>query len=123
MGLFKKPLTPEELEQQRRYEESKPRLLNLHNTSKIIFYIDSVTTDSLSQKQILIGEIGIGQLQAGDCMEIYSCEGLSVGTMIVDKWEEQAERHAIIGDTIRILCFPKEQWDGYTPGQILAKKK
>ena len=123
MGLLKQPPTPEELEQQKRYEASKIRLMELHKTSKTIFYIDDVTTDPTSHQQILIGEMGIGQLHPGDILEIYSCEGLSIGTMTVDKWEEQAERHAIIGNINRILCYPKETWDGYVPGQLLAKSK
>lgn len=123
MGLFRKPPTPEESEQQKRYEESKLRLMDLHRNSKTIFYIDDVATDPQSKQQILIGEMGIGMIKQGEQMDIYTCEGLPTGTMTVEKWEEQGERHAILGDINRILCFPKENWEGYVPGQFLAKHK
>lgn len=123
MGLFKKPLTPEELEQKERYEASKLRLMELHNTAKVIFYIDEVTIDDISHRPVLIGEVGKGQLKAGDCMEIYTCEGLPAGTMTIDAEEDREERHFIPGRTIRTFCFPKEDWDGYIAGQLLIKFK
>ena len=123
MGLFKKPLTPEELEQKERYEASKLRLMELHKTAKVIFYIDEVTVDDISHRPVLIGEVGKGQLKAGDHMEIYTCEGLPAGTMTIDAEEEREERHFIPGRTIRTFCFPKEEWDGYIAGQLLIKKE
>ncbi|MBQ8147165.1 MAG: hypothetical protein IJ040_00065 [Lachnospiraceae bacterium] len=121
MGLFKKPLTPEELEQKERYEASKVRLMELHKTAKVIFYIDEVTKDLVHHRPVLIGEIGKGQLKNGDTLEVYSNEGLPVGTMEVDIWEEREERHFIPGRTLRTFCFPKEEWDGYIAGQMLVK--
>lgn len=123
MGLFKKPLTPEELEQKERYEASKLRLMELHQTAKVIFYIDEVTVDDISHRPVLIGEVGKGQLKAGELMEIYTCEGLPAGTMTIDMEEEREERHFIPGRTIRTFCFPKEEWDGYIPGQLLIQFK
>lgn len=123
MGLFKKPLTPEELEQKEQYEASKLRLMELHQTAKVIFYIDEVTVDDISHRPVLIGEVGKGQLKAGELMEIYTCEGLPAGTMTIDMEEEREERHFIPGRTIRTFCFPKEEWDGYIPGQLLIQFK
>lgn len=121
MGLFKKPLTPEEQEQKERYEASKVRLMELHKTANVIFYVDEVTVDSDSQRLVLIGEVGKGQLQNGDVLEICSCEGLPVGSMVLDTWEEREERHFIPGRTVRTFCFPEEEWDGYVAGQLLVK--
>lgn len=121
MGLFKKPLTPEELEQKERYEASKVRLMELHKTAKVIFYVDEVTVDLIFHRPVLIGEMGKGQLKNGDTLEIYSNEGLPVGTMVVDIWEEREERHIIPGRHMRTFCFPKEEWDGYIAGQLLVK--
>ena len=38
MGLFRKPLTTEESEQQARYEASKLRLMDLHTKASLLFY-------------------------------------------------------------------------------------
>lgn len=121
MGLFQKPPTPEEIERQKRYEASKIRLLELHKTAKTIYYIDEITADPDSHRQLLIGELGKGQLKPEQEMLIYSCEGLPVGTMITDSIIEQTEKHYIVGTTIHILCFPKEEWDSYVPGQMLVQ--
>lgn len=123
MGLFKKPPTPEELEQKKRYEESKVRLMELHKTAAVIFYIDEVTVDSISHRPVLIGEVGKGQLTADTEMLIYDCEGLPVGTMIISDFEEREERHFIPGRTLRTFCFPKEEWTGYIAGQLLIQCK
>lgn len=121
MGLFKKPPTPEELEQNERYKASKVRLMELHKTAKTIFYINELSIDSVSHRPVLIGEIGKGQLTPGTEMNIYTCEGLPIGTMTVDRTEERVEKHYIIGTTVHFLCFPKEEWSGYTPGQMLVQ--
>lgn len=121
MGLFKKPPTPEELEKKERYEAAKLRLMELHKKADIIYYIDEITTDYDTKKFVLIGEVGKGQLHNGDSMDIYSNEGLQVGTMIIEMQEEREERHFIPGRTIRTFCFPKEPWDGYAAGQMLVK--
>lgn len=121
MGLFKKPPTQEELEQQKRYEASKVRLLELHKHASVIFYIDEVGTDADSHRQLLTGELGKGQLEPGMDLCIYSCEGLPVGTMTTDIISEKTEKHYIVGTTIYVLCFPKEAWDGYIPGQLLVQ--
>lgn len=121
MGLFQKPLTPEELEQKQQYEASKSRLLELHKSAAIIYYIDEVVTDAASHRQTFIGELGKGQLKPGLDMLIYSCEGLPVGTMTTDTISERIEKHYMLGTTSHILCVPKEAWDGYIPGQILVQ--
>lgn len=123
MGLFKKPPTPEEIEQKKQYEASKVRLMELHKTAKVLFYIDEVTIDTISHRLVLIGEMGKGQLQAGASMEIYTCEGLPAGTMTIEAEEEREERHFIPGRTIRTFCFPKDEWDGYIAGQLLIQFK
>ena len=123
MGLFKKPPTPEELEQKKRYEASKLRLMELHKTAKVLFYIDEVTIDTISHRPVLIGEMGKGQLKAGEIMEVYTCEGLPAGTMTIEAEEEREERHFIPGRTIRTFCFPRDQWDGYVAGQLLIQLK
>lgn len=119
MGLFKKPLTQERLEQQERYEASKIRLMELHKKAAVIFYIDEVTVDLPSKRLVLIGEMGKGQLTPENEMTIYSCEGLPVGSMIVQECDEREERHLIPGRTLRTFCFPKSEWDGYIAGQLL----
>ena len=121
MGLFKKPPTAEELEKKARYEESKLRLMELHQNARIIYYIDEVLTDAPTQLPILIGELGKGELQDNLPMDIYSNEGIRVGSMIVEHQEEREERHFIPGRTIRTFCFPKEAWDGYIAGQMLVQ--
>lgn len=121
MGLFRKPLTPEELEKKARYEAAKVRLMELHKKADVIYYIDEITTDYNTRKFVLIGEVGKGQLHNGDCMDIYSNEGLKVGTMVIDTQEEREERHFIPGRTIRTFCFPKESRDDYAAGQMLVK--
>lgn len=121
MGLFRKPPTPEEIEKQKRYEASKVRLMDLHKTAKTIFYIDEVTTDLVSHKLVLIGEVGKGTLTADEHMVIYNCEGLAVGTMTIESVEEREERHFIPGRTIRTFCFPTEKWNGYLAGQMLIQ--
>lgn len=121
MGLFKKPLTEEELQKKARYEESKQRLMELHKNAEIIYYIDEVMTDASTKLPILIGEMGKGQLYNNLELDIYSNEGLKVGQMILEYQEEREERHFIPGRTIRTFCFPKESWDGYVAGQMLIK--
>lgn len=120
MGLFKKPLTPEELEKKVRYEESKVRLMKLHQDAKVIFYIDEVTTDTNSKRLVLIGEMGKGELRKKETMDVYSNEGLKVGSMVIDAHEEREERHFIPGRTIRTFVFPQDEWEGYLAGQMLV---
>lgn len=121
MGLFQKPPTPEELDQQQRYEDSKLRLLELHKHANVIFYIDEVSIDPDSHRQLLTGEMGKGLLKPGMDLQIYSCEGLLVGTMTTDTISEKTEKHYIVGTSIYVLCFPKDAWDGYIPGQLLVQ--
>lgn len=121
MGLFKKPLTPEELERKERYEASKIRLMELHKNASSLYYIDELSTDEQTGRFVLIGELGIGTLQDGADYDIYSNEGLKVGHMSLEHQEEREERHFIPGRTIRTFCFPAEVWDGYQPGQMLVK--
>lgn len=121
MGLFRKPLTEEEQRRRQQYEESKVRLMDIHNHANIIFYIDEIAVDSVTGRYALIGEMGKGQLTADKEYEIYSNEGLRVGIMTLDSFEDREEQHFIVGKVTRTLCFPKEEWDGYTPGQMLVK--
>ncbi len=118
MGLFKSPPTPEELEQQKRYEASKERLLALHRDSSVIFYIDEVQTTSAPP--VLIGDVGKGILRPDMALTIYSCEGLPVGTMTVAAINEQQDKVSFFEKRLRTYCTPAEDWDGYIPGQLLA---
>jgi hypothetical protein len=95
--------------------------MDIHKTAEVIYYIDEITTDDISKKFVLIGEVGKGQLQNGAHMDIYSNEGLPVGSMVIEHQEEREERHFIPGRTIRTFCFPAEAWDGYIAGQMLVK--
>lgn len=121
MGIFRKPLTEEEQRKKQQYEESKIRLMDIHNHAETIFYIDEIAIDSVTGKYSLIGEMGKGQLKAASCYDIYSNEGLPVGTMQLNTFEDRDEQHFIVGKVTRTFCFPEEEWDGYSPGQMLIR--
>ena len=121
MGLFRKPLTEEEQQKKQRYEESKLRLMEIHNHADVIFYIDEIATDPVTGRSALIGEMGKGQLTGSESYAIYSNEGLSVGTMTLDTFEDREEQHFIVGKVTRTFCFPTEEWEGYSPGQMLVR--
>lgn len=123
MGLFKTPPTPEEQKQQEAYEAAKVRLMELHNTAAVLFYIDEVSTDSNPCRQVLIGEVGKGQLTPDTELEIYSCEGLPVGTMTVEAVEDREEKLSFFEKGTRTYCTPDQAWDGFLPGQLLVRKK
>lgn len=120
MGLFKSPPTPEELEQQKRYEASKERLLALHRESAVIFYIDEVQTSKADAPPVLIGEVGKGILRPNTTLTICSCEGLPVGTMTIADITEQQDKISFFEKKLRTYCTPIENWDGYIPGQLLV---
>lgn len=122
MGLFRKPPTPEELEQQRQYEEAKLRLMKLHKEASLLFYIDEIQlTDSEgSSTQLLIGEAAKGCFTPGTTLYIYDCTGLCVGHMTIQALEEREEKLSIFEKGIRTYCTPSEYWEGYKPGQFLA---
>lgn len=122
MGLFRKPPTPKELEQQRQYEEAKLRLMKLHKESNLLFYIDEIQLidTEASPTQLLIGEAAKGSFTIGTELSIYDCTGLCVGHMTIQALEEREEKLSIFEKGIRTYCTPSEYWDGYQPGQFLA---
>ncbi len=121
MGLFKTPPTEAELEQQKRYEEAKIRVLKLHEAAELLFYIDQVTEEN--GHQILGGELAQGTLDAGCQLSIYSCEGILLGGMTVAAVDQREERISLFEKVLHTDCTPKEDWSGYLPGQMLIKTK
>ena len=73
--------------------------MELHQNARIIYYIDEVLTDAPTQLPILIGELGKGELRDNLPMDIYSNEGIRVGSMIVEHQEEREEKR--FEETIR----------------------
>lgn len=122
MGLFRKPPTPEELEQQKQYEEAKVRLMKLHKEACMLFYIDEIqiTGSPSAPSQILVGEVVKGTFTAGAMLAIFDCTGLPVGTMTLLAVEEREEKLSIFEKGIRTYCTASEYRENYKPGQFLA---
>lgn len=123
MSLFHKIESAEDALIKKNYELAKQRIMDLHTSSSCLMYIDEAIHDE-SGNRVLIGELAKGSLKKEAVMGIYSCEGIYLGDMIVDAWQEHEERGFLTPKkSMKLWCYPLEDRTDYVGGQLLACKK